>query len=283
MAQYRIWIKAPKYKEFELPVNPQEVTISYPANPTQYDVEGIGEIIIPRLPKLATVTFEAFFPREQIFNSMINSGSWYTPEWYVSFFKNIQASGVPFELTIVRGYDELPVYSGNEVVSIDDQMYFNTVFDKAVILDFSITDKGGEPGDIYYNISISEYRDASPQSLAEVSKEKVDDDGLVYEQERVILPNRPPQVGDITVDDVVTINGPAYESPDENQDRWEKTKGVISHVESRVSRLLPPKVSKLMHSVYASGLGWVNLKDCQNPDVRSNIYGIKKLVVDNVQ
>lgn len=280
MSQYRIWFNAAGYQEFELPVNPQEVSISYPANPTNYDVEGVGEIIIPRLPKLSTVTFESFFPREKMFQPMINSGSWYTPEWYVSFFRNMQKTGKPFELTIIRGYDEYEAIDANNSITIDETMYFNTVFDKAVILDFTITDRGGEPGDIYFNMAISEYRDASPQSLAEISKEVRDDEGLVYMQERVICPNRPPQVGDITVDTTVRINGQAYDDPEEVKE--ENAKNVISQIERRVARILPPDVANTMHSIYVAELGWVNKKDCSMVDLRSNIYGIRRLIVDNV-
>ena len=282
MSQYRIWFKAPGYDEFELPVNPQEVAITYPGNPTQYDVEGIGEIIIPRLPKLATVSFESFFPRTQVYNSMINSGSWYEPEWYVSFFRRVQSDGIPFELTIIRGYDDVPIVEDSNTITIENQMYFSTVFDKAVLTDMTITDKGGEPGDVYYNLSISEYRDASPSSLAEVASEKIDDKGLVYEQQRVILKNRPPQEGEITVDTMVSINGKSYESPEEDESSWDKTKSILSQIESRVSRVLPPDVAKTMHSIYIAGIGWVNLRDCKQVDVRSNLYGIRRLIVDNV-
>lgn len=300
MSNYRIWFKASQYEEFELPVNPQEVSITYPANPTQYDVEGIGEIIVPRLPKLATVTFESFFPREKMYQTMINSESWYTPEWYVKFFRNMQTRGTPFELTIIRGYDENKpegVLVGDELFTIDETIYFNTVFDKAVLLDFTITDKGGEPGDIYYNMSISEYRDASPQSLSEVSKQTYDEkEDIIYSQERVICPSRPPQVGEITVDSTIIVNGQSYEdpqegissspnpnpNPDDGNPALDESKKIISQVERRVARVLPPQVAKTTHSIYVAGLGWVNKKDCSQPDVYSNAYGIKRLIIDNV-
>ena len=287
MSGYRIWFKAPGFKAFALPVNPQEVAITYPGNSNQYDVEGIGQIIIPRLPNLATVSFESFFPREQIYESMINEDDRYSPEWYVTFFRRMQKTGTPFELTIIRGQDPIKdaqaEYNGASRLIIDDQIYYNTVFDSAIITDITVTDKGGEPGDVYYNMSISEYRDASPQSLAEVSKEEYDSDGNVLSQDVVIMRNRPPQPGEITVDRTVEINGRAYQSPDEDDDDWDKTKTVISHVESRVSRVLPPSVAKTTHSIYVNGLGWLNKKDCSTLDVRSNIYGIRRLVLDNVQ
>ena len=286
MSDYFIYFKAPKYSVFELPVNPQEVSISYPGNPTNYDVEGIGEIVVPRLPKLATVTFESFFPREKIFQPMTSVESWYKPEWYVTFFRNMQKSGTPFELTIMRGYDSYGDMTFDESgsIEINETMYFDTIFEKAVILDFTITDKGGEPGDIYYNMSISEYRDASPQNLSEIANETYNDDGSVDTQERVIVPNRPPQEGEITVDTAVSINGPSFEDPEEeeNKRKMDDRKQVISQVERRVSRILPPSVANTMHSIYVAGLGWLNKKDCSLVDSKSNIYGIKRLIVDNV-
>lgn len=259
----------------ELPVNPQEVSITYPGNPTNYDVEGIGDIIIPRIPKLATVTFESFFPREAIYTTGINSDSWYPPEWYVNFFRGLQTSREPFELTIIRGTD---IYYEGDSVFPTHQNFFDTVFEKAVLLDLSISDKGGEPGDIYYNMSISEYRDASPKTLAELAEEKKDENGEVVEQKLVPVVNRPPQRGAIVPDRPVEVSGEVYETAETPGTQWLKAQRKANQINRVVTRVLPPSVSGTMHSVYLDGLGWVDQGSCKLAEDRGTVAGLKRVV-----
>lgn len=270
MSDYRIWFKVDGYSEIELPVNPQEVSISYPANPTNYDVEGVGDIIVPRIPKLATMSFESFFPREQVYLSVINSDSWYRPDWYVSFFRQLQMSRKPFELTIVRGYDRIREYDeyGNSYLNRTD--YYDTVM-KAVLLDITVTDKGGEPGDIYYNMTISEYRDATPKRLAELAEETKDDNGAIIEQKRVMVVNRPQQSGAIVVNSTVEVSGEVYEKPDSSKQDWDKSKVKANQIIRTVSRVLPAVVSNIMHGIYIPNVGWIDKGNCRIPNINGII------------
>lgn len=282
MNDYRIWFENILGGfDFELPVNPQDVTITYPGNPTNYDVEGLGDIIIPRKVKLATLTFESFFPREGVFQTVLNTQeNNYTPEWYVNYFRRLQTKGLPFELTIVRGSDMLNVYDNNfKMPTKIGTQYFDTVM-KAVILDFSITDKGGEPGDIYYTMTISEYRDASPKTLAEISEETRDDDNNIVEQKLVPIVNRPQQHGAIVSGRSVEINGKVFVTEEELRDMWDKTKQVANRVDRVVTRVLPPQVSNKLHSVYIDGMGWVNKSDCQLAETRGTANSINRLVTN---
>lgn len=281
MAGYRIWFQMNERDVIELPVNPQDVTITYPSNTTNYDVEGIGEIVIPRIPKLATVTFESFFPREKVYLPMVNDDRWYTPEWYVNFFRTAQKKRIPFELTISRGYDTLYEYddSGNRTLGRTD--YFDTILAQAVLLDFSITDHGGEPGDIYYTMSICEYRDASPKVLAEVAEEKSDEEGNVVEQKMVIVANRPPQSGAIVENRTVMICGKVFELPDWTYDDWQNTRREANQIDRVVTRVLPPEVSNIMHSVYINGLGWVDKSNCSLAEDVGTVNSINRLITNS--
>lgn len=285
MNDYQIWFEnifGGNVGEVQLPVNPQEVTITYPGNPTNYDVEGLGEIIVSRKVKLATLSFESFFPREGVFIPLLNNQyTNYTPDWFVNFFRRLQKSGQPFELTIVRGSDSLNIYdndSNNPTKT--GTMYFDTVM-KAVLLDFSISDKGGEPGDIYYTMSLSEYRDASPKSLAEVAEEKRDEDGNILEQKLVMTVNRPQQDGVITSGRMIEINGKVFMSEDELIDMWDKTKQVANQVDRIVTRVLPPQVSNKLHSVYVDGMGWVNTSDCQLSETKGTANSLNRLITND--
>lgn len=285
MNDYQIWFEnifGGNVGEVQLPVNPQEVTITYPGNPTNYDVEGLGDIIIPRKVKLATLSFESFFPREGVFQTLLNNQyTNYTPDWFVNFFRRLQVSGRPFELTIVRGSDTLNIYDNDSNnPSKTGTMFFDTVM-KAVLLDFSISDKGGEPGDIYYTMSLSEYRDASPKSLAEVAEETKDEDGNIIEQKLVMTVNRPQQDGVITSGRMIEINGKVFMSEDELIDMWDKTKQVANQVDRIVTRVLPPQVSNKLHSVYVDGMGWVNASDCQLTETKGTANSLNRLITND--
>ena len=285
MQDYRIFFgvwqgNSSEHQVIELPVNPAEVTITYPGNPTNYDVEGVGDIVVSRIPKLATVTFDSFFPREAVYISAANSESWYSPEWYVNFFRNLQRNRKPFELTIVRGSDILYDNSDQYAVFADKQNYFDTVFDQAVLLDISITDKGGEPGDIYYSMTISEYRDASPKTMAELAEETFDAEGNVVEQKLVPVVNRPPQRGAIVPDRAVEISGEVYEEPETTKDQWMMSKQNANRIDRVVTRVLPPSVSGKLHSVYVDGLGWIDEKNCRLAEDRGTVTSMKRIVTN---
>lgn len=282
MNDYRIFFGVWKknsmdYDLIELPVNPQDVTITYPANPTNYDVEGVGDVVIPRIPKLANVTFDSFFPREAVFIAGANSDSWYSPEWYVNFFRNLQLSREPFELTIVRGSD---VYYEGDSVFPTHQRYFDTVFDQAVLLDLSTSDKGGEPGDIYYSMTISEYRDASPKTMAELAEEKLDADGNVVEQKLVPVVNRPPQRGAIVPDRAVEISGEVYEEPETTKQGWQFSRQQANRIDRVITRVLPPSVSGKLHGVYVDGLGWVDDRNCRLNEQKGITTSMKRIVTN---
>lgn len=281
MAGYRIWFSMDNFV-FELPVNPQDVTITHPANSTNYDVEGIGEIVIPRLPKLRTLSFDSFFPREMIWQPMVNDEQWYPPEWYVNFFKLVQKKRQPLEITISRGYDTVFEYDegGNRSTGRTD--YFDTILEQAVVLDFSITDKGGEPGDIYYSMSISEYKDASPKILAEVAEETYDDEtGELLSQKKVLVVNRPQQTGRISEKRSITIFGMTFELPDFNWDDWMEARQTANGIDALVTRILPPGVSGTLHSVFVNGVGWTDKTSCKLAENVGTLNSVSNLMTSN--
>jgi hypothetical protein len=284
MNDYRIWFEnifADGIDIVELPVNPQDVTISYPGNPTQYDVEGVGEIVIPRRVKLATLSIESFFPRENVYQTVLNSGSNNTPEWYVNFFRQLQKSRRPFELTIVRGSDNLKSYDSDpNNPELIETTYFDTVM-QAVLLDFSITDKGGEPGDVYYNMTLSEYKDAKPKTIAEIAAELRDEYGNITEQKLVQVVNRPQQTGAIVEKRTITICGKVFELPDISYEDWQLAKQEANQIDRIVTRVLPPQVSNIMHSIYVSGLGWVDKSSCKLVEDVGTVNSINRLITNN--
>lgn len=230
-----------KGQSVQLPINPQEIKVVYAGDNTTYNVCSLGEVIIPRNPKLATVEIESFFPRNAYLDGTV-SNSWYKPEFYVEFFTQLQKRRTIFNFIINR-------YDANEHM-------FDTSF-KAVMQDFEITDKGGESGDIYYKITLSEYRDTAPKAVEKIGVDTSTDTTYLAEVEKREVSN------DIIVPgDVVTVNGPVFQTDDELISAYSTSRRIVSNARLVIQRVLPPDARPEYNRVYAEGVGWVQRTDC---------------------
>lgn len=223
----------------QLPMNPQEITVAYAGDNTTYNLISLGEVIIPRNPKLATVELSSFFPRNSFIDGTV-SNSWYKPEFYVEFFTQLQKRKTIFDF-IVNRYD------------VNEHM-FDTSF-KAVLNDFEITDKGGESGDIYFKITLSEYRDTTPQQVELISEQ----DDVTYLAQ---IKQREVANDEIVVGDAVTVSGPVYETDDEQIRDYATARRIVTDFRAVVQRVLPPNMTPAFNRVYIAGLGWVQKTDC---------------------
>ena len=224
-----------------LPVNPSEVTINMSGENSSYNLIDKGEVIIPRNMKLRTVEFSSFFPRNSYISGTV-SNSWYTPEGYVNFFQSLLSEKIIFRLVINR-------WDCNEEM-------FDTSFD-AIITSFSFTDKGGEPGDIYYSLQISEYRDTSPQEVEVISvSPETDTTYLTLTNPRDVPAN------EIVVGDMVTVSGPCYETDDQLIEDARLHNETLVNVMGKVSRILPPSLVAGYDRIHLEGIGWVSKANC---------------------
>jgi hypothetical protein len=200
-----------------------------------------GEVIIPRNTKLATVEISSFFPRNSYMSGTV-SDSWYTPEGYVKFFQALLKEKIVFQFIINRW-------------DCQEEM-FDTNFD-AIITSFKITDKGGESGDVYYSITVSEYRNTKPQETEIISEDAENDTTYIAINDIRDVPH-----DEIVVGDMVTVSGPCFESDD--QESWESAQleSDLCNVRGYVGRILPPSMVPGFDRVYLSGIGWVRKADC---------------------
>lgn len=130
--------------KFKIPVNPEEIKIKYPTDNKDYDVLGIGQIVVQRKPALKEVSWESFFPDDNS-DPYVNSGA-KDPESYVKKIEAAMKKKQTVRLIITR----------------------SDLFDtniRCIIDDFELQDKGGEPSDIYYSITLREYRSYAPQTV----------------------------------------------------------------------------------------------------------------------
>ena len=229
------------FNQIQLPVNPSELTVSYEGESTTYNMIDKGDVIIPRNTKLATVEISSFFPRNSYISGVVQD-SWYTPEGYVKFFRALLEQKIVFHFIINRW-------------DCEDEM-FDTEFD-AVITSFKITDKGGESGDIYYTIAVSEYRSIQPQKVDVISVDEENDTTYL-----AITEERKVPTDEIVVGDFVTVSGPCYETDDQTDRDVAMFESHLTNVRGQVGRVLPPSMVPGLDRIYLQGIGWVRKGDC---------------------
>ena len=125
-----------------LPVNPEEIEIRYPTDNKDYDVIGIGQVVVQRKPSLKEVSWEGFLPVSTT-DPYVNAGA-SSPQSYVNNLSSAMEGKQKGRLIITRS-----------------RLYDTNM--RCIISDFQTTDKGGEPDDIYYSITLREYKDYSPR------------------------------------------------------------------------------------------------------------------------
>ena len=114
---------------------------------------GIGPIMIPPIPKLREVTISSFFPGRE-FPGVLTSGGFQPPEFYIQFFESAMNDKAPIIYTPVRYYENgEPFMTGDAGFEV-------------LVTQFNTEERGGETGDFYYDLTLTEYRDYTPQSLA---------------------------------------------------------------------------------------------------------------------
>lgn len=108
-----------KYKEqlVQLPVNPEEITISGSANNSTSETVGQGEINDLGFQKLKELSISSFFPKTYNNELYINTGGDFRePSFYIKFFEDIKKAREPFRLIIT----DIDI---NMLVSIEDFEY----------------------------------------------------------------------------------------------------------------------------------------------------------------
>lgn len=239
-----------------IPVNPTDLSVKYDGENSTYNLIGSGEVIIPRNQKLATVEINSFFPRNSYMAGTV-SNSWYQPEFYVNFFTRLMRNKTVFNFIINR-------FDG-------DMHMFDTSF-KAIITSFETTDKGGESGDIYYQIGVSEYRDTSPSYVGIIGENLESDTTIITE-----IKEREEDTDDIVAGDMVTVTGPVYGFDDEQAKQYALTRKYVSNFRAVVQRVLPPDLRAGFDRCYIAELGWVSKMDCIKGNVNNSIqrYNIR--------
>lgn len=131
----RIYVKI-NGRKYTLPVNPEEIQVTHPYVDKTAEVAGVGEILIPQKPGLREVTFSSFLPGDD-------------NDPYVHDYRSARSIAKALE----RAWKERTIcrFIISRSIDYDTNM-------RCVITDWKISDRGGEPNDLYYEITFREYR-----------------------------------------------------------------------------------------------------------------------------
>lgn len=126
-----------------LPVNPEEIKKSQSGNNETTDIISLGEINLIKDPKLATVEIESFFPADSGGSYVLTKGNFRKPSFYIDFIEKIRRDKKPVRFIV----SDTKI---NMMATIED-------FDWGV--------KYGPVGDVYYTLSVKEYKQYSVKEV----------------------------------------------------------------------------------------------------------------------
>lgn len=175
-------------KKYTLPVNPEEISVTHPHVDKTADVAGIGEILIPQRPGLREISFESFFPDA---DDDPYTHRYRNPKRLAKAFYQAWQSRSKCRLIISRsnGYDTNMT---------------------CVVSEWRITDKGGEPGDLYYSVTFREYRAYGVRHLTVINAQDTNAVSVTASASTV----RPMDSAQFIVGATVVANGTVYVDPD---------------------------------------------------------------------
>ncbi len=173
-----------------LPINPAKLPESQEVELTSYNILGLGPVEVPRTPGVKKLSISSYFPGESS-PQALTSGDFEPPGTYVQFFRSAMQDKAPIVYTPVR---QQP----------DGTPYLEQVAGYPVIVSqFSIEEKGGEPGDLYYTLELSEYRELQAKTVVLDTPQAQSDAAIPVTEE----PAREVPEGQLVVGGYATVNG----------------------------------------------------------------------------
>ena len=228
--------------QIRLPVNPTKISETKGTKNDEYNVLGLGPIIVPRIPKLKTLSLSSYFPGRPSSDVQLLDG-FHMPEYYIKFFEGAMDDRAIIDYLPVRSYETGEPY-GVDLVGF-----------KCLVTQFSTEERGGETGDFYYDLSLTEYKDYSPIDLGPM--QKAEDGTLVVSP----VPTRSVPEGQLYAGAAAVANGPIYNSSygDAPTKQLSGRRVVVSRIISDPARPYP------IHVTTESGgaLGWMKKEALQ--------------------
>ena len=194
----------------------------------------MGEVVVQKRPGLREVSWKGFFPGEDSADPYINKGA-KSPQWYEKQISKAMKSKQKGRLIISRS----DLYDTNM---------------RCIISQFETTDKGGEPGDMYYSLELQEYRDYSPQTVNIVTTPPSASGGEPVQSDASTEQQRAVETPVLRVGASVVVNGEyCYDS------YGGKPHGTANNISTTVTRI----VSGNPYPVHVGSYGWVQESQLQ--------------------
>ena len=224
-----------------LPVNPEKLPVTRGTENGDYNVLGIGQIVVPRTPNLREVAISSFFPGRP-FSGVLNSGGFQPPEFYIQLFESAMNDKAPILYTPVRDYE-----NGEPFMTGDPGM-------TCVVTTFNTEERGGETGDFYYDLTLTEYRDYTPGTIQVQSQ--ISGTPAVATTE----PSREIPQGQLVVGARCIANGPYYYTSYGDEPHGDGNGRTVI-----VSRIVDASRAYPIHVTNESGgaLGWMRKEALQ--------------------
>lgn len=227
-----------------LPVNPEKFPIERGNENDDYNVLGLGPIMVPRLPSLKVITISSFFPG-RIAPYVLTSGGFQEPEFYIQFFESAMVDKAPIMFTPVRYYED-----GTPYMTQDEGL-------QVLVTQFDTEERGGETGDFYYDLELTEYKDYSPLTMQIEESDNTEEPSTATTE-----PARETPSNQITVGCTCIMNGSYYYSS-----YGDNPYGTTSNKRVKVSRMVTSDASRAypIHITTESGgaLGWTKKENLQ--------------------
>lgn len=226
-----------------LPVNPESYAITRDNDNGNYNVLGVGPIMIPRTPKLYVASWSGLLPGRPDLGAVVTAGAFQPPQFYIDFLNAAME-----EKWVVR-------FVANRCLE-DGTALFDTNME-ALVTRFKTEERGGETGDFYYDLSLSEYRDYSPKTVK--LQPPAESGGPVT---ATAEPTRSIPQGQLTVGQAVTVNGNCWYTSQGGEPH-----AALSGFRGKISRIITtdPQRPYPYHITTESGgaKGWVQASQIQ--------------------
>lgn len=131
-----------------LPVNPEKLPQSKANANSEYNIIGLGPVIVPRTPKGREVSFSGLLPGRRY--PGMTAAVFFPPSVYLHFFQSAMDEKAPIVYTPVRFHENGQPFTGEDLGF------------ECLVTAFKAEERGGETGDFYYDLTLNEYRDYSP-------------------------------------------------------------------------------------------------------------------------
>lgn len=241
---YRICFTSSTKGKLTLPINPEKLPVVRDTANDNYNVLGIGPIMVPRIPELKKITISSYLPG-RINLMTLNSAEFKTPEVYINFFDEAMLNKEVLVYTVQRYYEN------GEPYMVQDNGF------PVLVTNFQYEERGGETGDFYFDLELTEYVDYSPQQILLTGETDSETGAAVV----ATVPTRSIPKGQLYVGAKVILNGNYYYSSygDEPHGSGNGRMCVVSRISEDNER----QYQVHLRTENGSALGWAAKDDLQ--------------------